>query len=472
MSHRSHPSPLASLAGVAGCGVAITLLLGSQARVPDLLATSPRYLVAAHGYLAAFGVSFLLYLLALRLVRAASSHPRALMAIIGGGAVVMRLALLPAPPTLTTDHFRYRWDGRVARHGVNPYRYPPDEPSLRPLRFPGWERINYPGTRTPYPPLAELTFWLNAAFLGDTILGLKLLFTAFDLATACLLLHLLHALRRPPSDVLVYAWHPLVVTETALSGHQDALGIFFLVAALWFAARGEFTAEAQNTRRTTRLLSILSGTALGLSAAAKSFTVLYLPAMARRRGWLLVAAACVVIAAFHVPILLTGAPLQGGAQAMAVSWQANSSLYLVVRRLAAAVLPGAPDAAQLIARGLLGLLVLAVALTRGRGTPSTRDERPAASFASLARDLYVVTMVMLLASPVVMPWYLVWIVPLLLFYPASSGFAFSALVTLAYLQPVGRWYWWLSWVEYLPVCLLLAVDLLRDRPHASEPCAS
>src|SRR5262249_19609436 len=158
-----------------------------------------------------------------------------------------------------------------------------------------------------------------------------------------------------------------------------------------------------------------------------------------------------------------------------------SSLYLVVYRLAAAVWPGAPETARLVARGMLGLLVVAVALTRGRAEPAACDK---ASLTSLARDLYIVSVVLLLASPVVMPWYLVRIAPLLLFYPASSGFAFSALVTLSYLMPVGRWHWWLSWVEYLPVCLLLAVDLLHDwqairgptdrlaRPHASEPCAS
>jgi alpha-1,6-mannosyltransferase len=482
---RTRRTDLAALAGVAGCGVAITLLLGSQSRVPDLLAKSPHSLVAAHGYLAVFGASFLLYLLALRLARAASGHPGTLLAIVGIGAVAMRWVLLPAPPTLTTDHFRYRWDGRVARHGINPYRYPPDEPSLRALRFPGWERINYPGTRTPYPPLAQLTFWLNAACLGDTILGLKLLFTAFDLATTALLLLLLRAVGRPPAGVLIYAWHPLVVTETALSGHQDALGVFFFVAALGLATRAASPVDpGQPVRKGSPSADTLwAGIALGLSIAAKSLAVLYLPAMARRSrrsdqwrggnsGGKLALAACAVMAALYMPFLLMGGPLQGGAQAMAASWEANSSLYWGVYRLTAAALPGVPDVARLAARGFLGLLIVALAVSRGRHRPTAHAEGRQASLVPLVRDLYVVTLVLFLASPVVMPWYLIWIVPLLVFYPAPAGYAFSALVVLSYLIPAGRWRWWLPWVEYLPIYTLFAVELLRARPHASRPWAA
>src|SRR6266852_738421 len=115
---------LRAFAGLIGCGTGITLLLGSQARVPDLLARSSHGLTPAHGYLAAFGASFLLYLLSIRLARAAAARPRALLAVIAVCALAMRLVLLPAPPTLTTDHLRYLWDGRVAGHGANPYRYP------------------------------------------------------------------------------------------------------------------------------------------------------------------------------------------------------------------------------------------------------------------------------------------------------------------------------------------------------------
>ena len=49
-------------------------------------------------------------------------------------AVLARLVLLDAPPTLSDDIYRYRWDGRVQLAGVDPYAYPPNHPTLASLR--------------------------------------------------------------------------------------------------------------------------------------------------------------------------------------------------------------------------------------------------------------------------------------------------------------------------------------------------
>jgi hypothetical protein len=458
--------------GLIACGVVMTLLLGSQARVPDLLARPSSFLRPAHGYLAACGATFLLYLLSIRLARAAAARPRAVLMVIAVGALAMRLVLLTARPTLSTDYLRYLWDGRVAHHGVNPYRYPPDAPALRDLRFPGWDQINYRGTRTPYPPLAEITFWLNTLLLGDSLVGLKLLFTGCDLAAAWLLLQVLRRLGRPVSNILIYAWNPLVITETALSGHLDAQGVFLLVAALWSLCPQEdnkLSATQKQPVRRHQTSSGLAGLALGLSVAVKSFPALYLPAMARYRGGRLFWAAVAAIVALHLPVLLSGAPLQGGAQAMATYWVSNASLYPWIERFAGIVLPGRPDAARSAARLLVTMAVLLIALLAGR----KRAMAPAgpgggARFEELVRDLYLLTMTVFLLSPVVMPWYLVWLIPFLLVRPAPSGFAFTALVTLAYLIPAHRWLWWFSWVEYVPVYCLFAAEMICPRISSVE----
>ena len=58
-------------------------------------------------------------------------------------AALMRVMLLFAPP-LSTDIYRYVWDGRVQSAGINPYRYLPADKQLAKLRdsviFP---EINY-----------------------------------------------------------------------------------------------------------------------------------------------------------------------------------------------------------------------------------------------------------------------------------------------------------------------------------------
>ena len=54
--------------------------------------------------------------------------------IIGFG-IVFRAVLVPNDPALlSTDMYRYVWDGRVQQHGINPYLYAPSSEQLRSLR--------------------------------------------------------------------------------------------------------------------------------------------------------------------------------------------------------------------------------------------------------------------------------------------------------------------------------------------------
>jgi alpha-1,6-mannosyltransferase len=67
-------------------------------------------------------------------------------------AAAMRLVLLPEPP-VSTDLYRYLWDGRVQGAGVNPYVYVPADPVLASLRdetvYPLLNRADY--ARSIYP---------------------------------------------------------------------------------------------------------------------------------------------------------------------------------------------------------------------------------------------------------------------------------------------------------------------------------
>src|SRR5262249_40072484 len=97
-------------------------------------------------YLAAFGF----YALALFRLPRYAALPR-----VGGAvfavALAARAALLPAPPSLSDDIYRYAWEGRVLLHGGNPYRQSPLDPALAGLRdsriFPG---VNHPELATIY----------------------------------------------------------------------------------------------------------------------------------------------------------------------------------------------------------------------------------------------------------------------------------------------------------------------------------
>ncbi len=83
---------------------------------------------------------------------------RALVAILVVG-VVMRLLLFPGWP-VSTDIYRYVWDGRVQGAGINPYLHLPADSALSGLRddavYPYINRADY--APTIYPPASQIVF--------------------------------------------------------------------------------------------------------------------------------------------------------------------------------------------------------------------------------------------------------------------------------------------------------------------------
>ena len=54
--------------------------------------------------------------------------------LIFGVAILLRMLLLFTEPLLSSDIYRYVWDGKVQAAGVNPYLYPPAHETLAYLR--------------------------------------------------------------------------------------------------------------------------------------------------------------------------------------------------------------------------------------------------------------------------------------------------------------------------------------------------
>ncbi|MFQ5483058.1 MAG: hypothetical protein ACE5ER_09905, partial [Nitrospinaceae bacterium] len=197
-------------------------------------------------YLLLYFSLFVIYALAVWRTLRSRTDARAVWWIFGLG-LGFRLILMPANQIQEDDIYRYLWDGKVFAHGVNPYRYAPDEVTefkrfmiQEPSRFAHtydgasvreletlaqlkWEneraltfmeRINHPHLPTIYPPLAQYVFRLVAGLAPDSILAMRLAFLGFDLMTFFFLTALLKALGKPPAWSLIYFWSPLIVKET------------------------------------------------------------------------------------------------------------------------------------------------------------------------------------------------------------------------------------------------------------------
>lgn len=204
-------------------------------------------------------------------------------------AVVLRMLAMTAMPHLTTDAYRYVWDGRLGWEGINPFAYVPADPALAHLR----DGEIYPFINqkeravTIYPPVAQLVFMAGVA-LHDGIAGMKAIMVLFEAVTVAALIGWMRAEGLPPSRVLIYAWNPLPIWEFASQAHFDSAATALLVLGIWAAV----------SRRQG-----LTGVLFSLAALVKYFPLVLLPALWRRWDWRLPAALFVTAATLYLPYL-------------------------------------------------------------------------------------------------------------------------------------------------------------------------
>lgn len=382
-------------------------------------------------YLTYYLLAFLPYLAAVCLVLLRRASSKAPLAAILSVSVALRLPHLPGWTPISTDIYRYRWDGKMQHYGLVPYLYAPDDPKLRRYRDKFWRRINNKHVRTIYPPASELLFWLCYKLDRRSALPFKASFLLFDLLSIGAVLALLKRLGLPAERCLIYAWNPLVIDAFAVNAHQDSLGIFGMLLALNFAMRRR--AEG-------------AGLSLCLSVMSKGAPILLLPAFVRRAGWRLLPWFALGTALFLAPYANAGLKLKGGLGAFTSCWHRNACLYDL---LCLALRPLPKEVT--LARSIAAAVVLYIALFFA---PKISD-----TDRGLVRATFWTVGALLLLSPAVFPWYLCWIVPLLCVRPLWGWILLTALVSICYAtyaaSPLHEAYYGLILLEYLPAFSLM-----------------
>ena len=361
-------------------------------------------------------------------------------------AVLARLVLLPLAPELSGDLYRYLWDGHVLGEGINPYAHPPGDEALADIRTPWHGDINHPQVPTIYPPFAQLLFGL-VNLVGGTVLAAKLTWLVFDLGCGLLLQGIATRTGRDPARVLIwYLWSPLLIVETAWSGHFDVVGLFLMVALIWVAVRGR-EGRRGDTPGWTRPAA--AGSLLGLAALVKFAPAAALPPVARRYGVAAAVAFAAVCAVFYLPFIGVGAEaLTEGLRTYARHWWANVGAFTVIEHLA-----GDPVRARVVA----AVLVLGVV-----GYATWRRF-------SVERALLWIIGAGVLLSPTVHPWYVLWLLPMAALRSHAPFLLLGGLVFLGYwgfaeYEAAGVWPQpgWNRAAMWLPVWGLL---LWRIRPR-------
>jgi hypothetical protein len=215
------------------------LLAGAGALLTVFTLVTP-FAFEAYGDNAFIAVTIAAGLLTIGATQLAERAPsdRALWLILGLG-IALRIYVLLFDPLLSSDIYRYIWDGRVQAAGINPYRYFPAHEALAFLRdgaiFP---HINRADTAvTIYPPVAQF-FFLIVTRIGESVTMMRLALLGCEAVTVTLIMLLLRRMNRPVTRVIAYVWHPLPLWEIANSGHVDALMVALMMLGLWIALTG------------------------------------------------------------------------------------------------------------------------------------------------------------------------------------------------------------------------------------------
>jgi hypothetical protein len=393
-------------------------------------------------FLILYGLAYLAYAAAVWWLLRRSNGRRKLTLIVASSVSFRVLLLLTSPPTLSTDVYRYVWDGRLANAGVNPYAHAVDSPLLDPYHSVQRALVDHSWMATPYLPAAQAFFAVVYRLVPDSAVAFQVAAVVLDLLAGFVVIDLLRRLGLPLARSLIYLWNPLVIVEFAHGAHIDALMVLLMVVALWALVVAR-----------SRILSV---TALAAATLTKGIPLLLLPVVVRRWGWHRIVLYAGLVIGVCLPFALgagwglvgplDGEGLFGALRIYANQWNYNSGVYhwlevlLSGYRTPGAVPPEEVGRAPIMAAKSIAAISLALVLVfvwwKGR---EVHDDLP------LLRLALVPLVAYLLLATTVHPWYVTLLIPLLPFLPPRPGrssraerflvpgLSFPAAVALSYL---------------------------------------
>lgn len=358
-------------------------------------------------------------------------------------AVLFRVAGLLAEPVYEDDYFRFLWDGYRFAESGDPYGTTPlshfGDQAVPDAYKDVLDFVNHPELPTIYGPLLEYVFLLSHYLWPAKLVGLKLLFILAEAGTLFALWKVLC-----PRRFLLAAWCPLLVIETSFQAHPDIIAIGCLAWGLVMALRRRPWA---------------SMICLALASSAKVFAVLACPFWWEKKHWfkqgMLMGG---VIVLLYSPFLLQGSDAgRTSLQAMAQEWEFNSAFYGLLRSWLD------PNVARLTCLGLFGVSYVALLGWFWRRRMNGWEGDP---------PLDLVFGCFFLFSPVINPWYLLWMFPFVVKNPRCWSVTALAVVSMSYITGLNlqddRWGNFenplsVKLIEFGAIILSVVMDLFISR---------
>ena len=298
-------------------------------------------------------------------------------------------------PALSTDIFDYHNLNRVAYvHNQNPWTIAPGtHPQDSDIYLGSW--IN---RTSAYPPLMfayqSLAYLIGGNSVLGALIGFKLITLVSFLIVGFLIEKTLKTAKLKPQLSTLYWYNPLVLIEFVGNTHNDLVMIMGLVAFVYF-----WVSKKSN----------ISAIVLALAVLAKISVIIYAPfvfihLMFNKEHqvafkWLLV---------FLVTLVLGFLSMGSSLPAFLLNLSQQTSIYLhslpaIIWHLVRSTGFSDPDAARIqkiISLGLLALICIKAIKLQAKNL-----------FSQLA---IVMIAYLILAAPMLQPWYLVWFLPVLI----------------------------------------------------------
>jgi hypothetical protein len=380
--------------------------------------------------------------------------------------VFFRIALISTEPFLSDDINRYLWDGKIFAAGINPYKYAPVDIQLQNFR----DQIIYPFINfgeipTSYPPVSQFMFFINQ-WLGGSVLSWKILLFTVEIILFLVIYNLTKHFSLNKFRLLIYFYNPLLIIETYSSGHLEIAGVLlFWIGVYLFYKRYNWK-------------SIIF---FALSIMTKFFPLISsIPFLIKNffRKTILLIALCLLLV---IPFIFNGVLPIPGLFSYINRWEFNGGIFHFVISIMNVFGVKEYQWMDLLISGHLETFyfsysfyykVFAVLILAAVLFDQIKKLRSTELFQSInfIQRSFIITGGFLLLMPTLHPWYIIWIIPFLVFTPNWSWLLFTFLIQASYfvlkdyaLSSIWKESVWILLFEYVPFYTLLIWEYLDRR---------
>lgn len=322
-------------------------------------------------------------------------------------SLIFQLLSLFCQSLLDDDYYRYLWDGYIFSTTGNPYQSTPADYFSKTLPQDMdniLNLINYPHFATIYGPLCQYLFLLINYFRPQQLYALKILLITANIIATWVISHFTKL-----RYLLLFAWCPLLIIESVYEVHIEIISIMFILLAVFIAFKLK-----TNSIKHEILILLCCASALAAKIFAAPF-VLLLMLRCRKKIWPLF---FIFIFIFYFPFITNTTATDIYSLHLFLSqWQFNSSAFEIFNQWL--------DHAN---SRLLCLLLFACVMVCYL---FFWQKKIAQSFVPRGDIIFGA---LLLFSPVVNPWYLLWLLPFFVIYPSLWALTALIVAPLSYIN--------------------------------------